>query len=138
MSLSAFDDKTKPPQPDEVSRVLGMTADLWQQIISHLKETCTPITEQWNFSGAKYGWSLRLKLKDRGILYLTPQKGQFLVGVGLGEKAAQAAHESGLPISVLDLIDAAPKYAEGRGIRMTIAASDDVPVVKQLVGLKMG
>jgi hypothetical protein len=138
MALSAFDDKSHPPQPDEIHQIFGSTAKLWQAIISHVTGTYPPITEHWNFSGAKFGWSLRLKQKDRIILYLTPQEGHFLAGIVLGEKAARAAHENGLPEAVLNLIDAAPKYAEGRGIRMAVISDDEVEVVKQFVKLKMG
>lgn len=136
MPLSAFDDKTHPPQPEAVSRILGEAAGLWQQLIAHVQETCAPIAEQWNFSGARFGWSLRLKHKDRVILYLTPQQGQFLAGLALGEKAARAAHENGLPEAVLAVIDSAPKYAEGRGIRMAVQGQDEVEVLKRLVELK--
>lgn len=55
----------------------------------------------------------------------------------LGEKAAQAAHEMDLPDSVLPLIDAAPRYAEGRGIRLPVVTGDDLAAVRALAALKM-
>lgn len=137
MALSAFDDQTRRPGPRDLSRVLGGAAALWRQLVAHMTRTYAPMTEQWNFSGAKYGWSLRLKQKDRVILYLTPQAGCFLVGLALGEKAADAARDRGLPASVLEIIDRAPRYAEGRGIRLTIAAGDDLAAIQELAALKM-
>jgi hypothetical protein len=137
MALSAFDGKSRPPSPAELKKVLGKSAGLWDQLISHITESSPPITEQWNFSGAKFGWSLRLRRKDRIVLYMTPQAGVFLVGIVLGEKAAKAAHESSLPDSVLTLIDGAPRYAEGRGIRLAVATRRDLLAVKQLAALKM-
>jgi hypothetical protein len=95
------------------------------------------VTEQWNFPGAKYGWSLRLKRKDRVTLYLIPQAGHFLVGVVLGEKAVKAAHECGLPDVVLSQIDNAPRYAEGRGIRLPVTGRDDLFAVQKLAAVKM-
>jgi hypothetical protein len=138
VALSAFDDKSHPPQADDINQILGAAARFWQEIIAHVSETHAPITELWSFTSARYGWSLRLKRKDRVILYFTPQKGQFLTGIVLGEKAARAGHENGLPETVLNLIDSAPKYAEGRGIRMAVTQQEDVEVVKELVKLKMG
>jgi hypothetical protein len=137
MALSSFDDKSHPPKPAELKKVLGKSAGLWDELVSHVTGSHPPITEQWNFSGAKYGWSLRLKRKDRIVLYLTPQAGVFLAGIVLGEKAAKAAHESGLPDSTLTLIDSAPRYAEGRGIRLAVATRRDLLAVKQLAALKM-
>ena len=137
MALSAFDDKARPPEPAELKRVLGDSAALWNRLISHVAENHAPITEKWNFSGAKYGWSLRLKRKERIVLYMTPQAGCFLAGVVLGEKAAKAAHQSGLPASVLTLIDSAPRYAEGRGIRLSVSNRDELLAVQRLAELKM-
>ncbi|MBZ5590005.1 MAG: DUF3788 domain-containing protein [Acidobacteriia bacterium] len=137
MALSAFDDKSRPPGPPAIKHVLGKAAVLWVQLISHVAENHGPITEQWNFAGAKYGWSLRLRQGERVVIYMTPQAGGFLAGVVLGEKAASAAHESGLPAAVLAFIDSAPRYAEGRGIRLPVASRGDLRTVQQLVALKM-
>ncbi|MBK9305378.1 MAG: DUF3788 family protein [bacterium] len=71
------------------------------------------------------------------MLYMTPQAGAFQLGLVLGEKAAQAAHEMDLPDSVLPLIDAAPRYAEGRGIRLPVVTGDDLAAVRALAALKM-
>ena len=68
---------------------------------------------------------------------MTPQLGHFMVGVVLGERAAKAAHEAGLPDGVLALIDNAPAYAEGRGIRVPVTSEDDLAPVRQLVAIKL-
>ncbi len=137
MALSAFDDKSKAPAPEELDAALGDAAGPWARLAARVAEAHAPITEQWNFSGAKFGWSLRLKQKERIVLYLTPQRGCFLAGVVLGEKAVTAAREAGLPEPVLALIAAAPRYAEGRGIRLTVTSPADVAAIEQLVALKM-
>ena len=137
VALSAFDDKSPPPAPGELAAVLGRALGTWDDLIAHVEATYPPITQLWNFAGAKYGWSLRLKCKDRVVLYMTPQAGVFLLGLVLGEKTAQAAHEMELPDSVLPLIDAAPRYAEGRGIRLPVITGDDLAAVRALAALKM-
>jgi len=93
--------------------------------------------EQWGFSSARNGWSFRLRRKDRVILYLIPQDGAFLVGVVLGERAAEAAHDCGLPAAVVALVDGAPRYAEGRGIRFAVTGQEDCVAAEALVALKM-
>jgi hypothetical protein len=138
MALSAFEDKSHQPSSDGVRQVLGKSSVWWDEIVSHVTRTHPPITELWNHAGANYGWSLRLKQKDRVVLYLTPQQGSFLAGVVLGEKAAQAAHDEGASAAVLAAIDGAPKYAEGRGIRLPVSNAEDVATVQELVRLKMG
>ena len=137
MGLSAFDEKSHCPDPTEIKDVLARSAGLWDQLIAHVAREFGPITEQWSFAAAKYGWSLRLRQKERVVVYMTPQAGGFLAGVVLGEKAASAAYESGLSDAVLSLINGAPRYAEGRGIRLRVATKGDLRVVQQLLELKM-
>ena len=138
MALSVFDEKAHFPEAEELARVLGPSARRWQELVETVARDHAPIDEVWNFAGAKYGWSLRLKQKDRILVYLTPQAGQFLVGIVLGEKAVRAAHESGLPNALLELLDAAKPYAEGRGIRLPVTTSDGVGTVLRLLELKVG
>lgn len=137
MALSAFDEKAHPPGLPKLRAVLGRSAGPWDELISSVAAAHAPIVEAWSFAGAKYGWSLKLKRKDRVVLYMTPQHGYFLLGVVLGEKAAKAAHASGLPQEVLALIDSVPHYAEGRGIRLPITTRADLATALALAAVKM-
>jgi len=137
MALSAFDDPSQPPSADELRHTLGPSADLWSALLQHVQSACAPLSELWNHSGAKFGWSLRLKQKDRVILYLTPQRGGFLVGLVLGERAAQSAEAGALPPLALAALTAAPKYAEGRGIRLSVTSSAALKAVQALLAFKL-
>lgn len=136
MALSAFDDKSHCPTPAELARVLGPAAAAWRQLVDETARDHGPLVELWNFAGAKFGWSLRLKQKDRVVLYLTPQAGQFLVGLVLGEKAVAAAGRD-LPPAVLAALDEAPRYAEGRGLRLPVSERHDLPAILRLVAAKL-
>jgi len=57
--------------------------------------------------------------------------------VVLGEKAVAAALGRGLSARAAAVVEAAPRYAEGRGIRVEVAAEDDAAVVEELVAAKM-
>ncbi len=91
----------------------------------------------WIFSGAKWGWSLRLKQKKRTVLYMTPCSKHFLVGFALGEKAVRAAHAVPLADSILAEIDSAQKYAEGRALRIEVRTKKDLAAVKDVAAVKM-
>jgi len=104
---------------------------------SHLTSEYGPITEEWVYSGKPWGWALRLKQKERAIVYLTPCKGYFYAGFAFGEKAVTAAHQSDLAVSVMSIIDSAKKYAEGRAVRVEIKNAKAVSAVKKLVSIKM-
>ena len=137
MALSAFDDKSCEPQSAELRAVLGRSADRWDELIAHFEAAFAPLALDWNFGGAKWGWVLRLKRKKRTVLYLTPCKRHFLAGFVLGQKAVDAAQAIPLDTSVLAVIDAAPKYAEGRGVIIEVRIKRDAEYVKQLADVKM-
>lgn len=137
MALSAFDDKSKKPGAGNLKRMLGRTSAHWDNLKNHIAAEYAPLDETWNFAGANWGWSLRLKQKKRTVLYMTPCKGHFLVGFVLGEKAVRAALDSGLPDSILKAIDEAKKYAEGRGVRIEIRNKKNLEITKKLAAIKM-
>jgi hypothetical protein len=137
MALSFFDDKAQPPRRQDLEAALGRTAKLWNRLIDHLKQRYDPAVEEWCFAGKKWGWSLRVKRKKRAILYMTPKKGAFHVGFALGEKAVTAAKEMKLPEKVLRIIEEAPKYAEGRGVRLDVSKAADLKPVEKIAAAKM-
>jgi hypothetical protein len=137
MTLSAFNDKSRPPQDDELAVTLGNTFVLWNELKRLIASRFTPLSTEWGFASKKTGWGLRLKGEKRTILYMTPCEGYFLASFALGEKAVKAAHESDLPASVLEVIDSAKKYAEGRGARLEVRNAEDVHNVEKLAVIKM-
>jgi hypothetical protein len=133
MTPNAFIGRTLPPTDDELSTELGAARVLWDELITEL---ALPIQE-WNSYSPKAGWSLKLKLKKRTILYLAPCHGSFRVAFVLGAKAVEAARQSKLPKAVLKIIDEAPRYPEGTGVRLEIAARKDLAAVKKLAAVKL-
>jgi Protein of unknown function (DUF3788) len=72
----------------------------------------------------------------RAIVYMTPRRGHFVASFVLGEKACAAARAARLPPAVMQAIDEAPRYAEGRGIRIPVRTAKDVQTVEALAALK--
>ena len=137
MLTNAFIDKPKKPTAAELTAALGPSKALWDQLLAGLADEHNLTVQEWNSYSRKAGWSLRLKLKDRNILYLTPCQGCFFVSFALGDKAVQAARQSGLPQSVIKIIDEARRYAEGTGIRIEMKKPRDIKIAKQLAAIKL-
>ena len=137
MALSAFDDKSRPPADPELSAALGGSSSAWHELKRTIAARFAAISEEWGFTSKSTGWGLRLKHKERIILYMTPRQGHFLVSFALGEKAVQAAQQSDLSRTVLDVIDGAKKYAEGRGVRFEIRSSDEIEALVKLAAIKI-
>ncbi len=120
MTLSAFPDESHHPRPGELIATLGSAHSAWVELPELLSGRLPEVSEEWGFTSASTGWGLRVKSHGRVILYMTPCHGHFIVSLALGERAVKAAHASGLPPSALSTIDAAPKLAEGRGVRFEV------------------
>ncbi len=137
MALSAFIDKSKQPRDADLAVTLGSTFVFWNEMKSIITSRFAPATIEWGFTSKSTGWGLRLKTDKRTIMYMTPCEGYFLASFALGEKAVKAAHESDMPASVLEIIDNAKKYAEGRGVRLEVRNAADVRNVEKLAIIKM-
>jgi len=133
MALGAFTDRTRPPGEKELAVALGRAAAPWRDLRTRVEDTCPPIAAEWGFST---GWSLRLKRGKRVLVYMLPCEGHFLASFALGEKAVAAAIAAKLPPTVLATIAAAPRYAEGRGVRFEVRAATQVKSIAALVAIK--
>jgi hypothetical protein len=80
---------------------------------------------------------LRLKLKKRTIVYLSPCNDCFRVAFILGDRAVAAARRSDLSKSALKLLDEAPRYAEGTGVRLLVKGTKDLATVRKLAVVKL-
>jgi hypothetical protein len=117
--------------------MLGRAGGLWERLRELLEADFGPLAEKWSFSKTTHRWTLQLKRKQRAVVYLAPQPGHFLASFALGEKACAAAKDSRLPASVLGIIDSAPRYPEGRGVRFDVRTGGDVAKVAMVAAIKM-
>jgi hypothetical protein len=135
---NAFIGKRETPTDDDLAAELGRSAKgIWDRLLAGLAERHNIVTREWNSYSPKAGWSLRLKRDKRTILYLSPCRGCFRASFALGGKAVEAARASGLPPSVIRIIDSAKRYAEGPGVRIDVNGPADIAVVEKLPAIKL-
>jgi hypothetical protein len=127
-------DRAKPPDNKALAQGLGATKKLWDEIVRHCAAEYAPVTEAWGYYKS---WSLRLRRKDRTIVYLLPGEGRFQCAFVFGGRATEAARQAKLPKPVLKAIDEAPVYAEGRGFRLEVRTARDVETIYKLAAIKM-
>jgi hypothetical protein len=137
MLPNAFIGKPQKPTDAELTAALGPARTFWDQLLASLADEHKLTVQEWNSYSPKAGWSLRLKLKDRNILYLAPSQGAFRAAFALGDKAVAAARQSDLPKNVIKIINEARRYAEGTAVRIEIKTAKDIETVTKLAGIKL-
>jgi hypothetical protein len=80
---------------------------------------------------------LLTKRKKRTVCYLFPETAQFTVAFVFGGKAVEAARGSKLPKAILQSIEDARPYAEGRGFYVVCKKPADLKHLVTLTTLKM-
>jgi hypothetical protein len=136
-SPNVFAGQLVQPSEKAVEAALGASYVLWKQLISELRKEFKLDGEEWNSSGVKHGWALRLRKKDRNIGYLGPRSGWFLASFALGDKAVAIARNSELPDDVLKMIAETKRYGEGTPVRIEVREAGDLKAVKILASIKI-
>lgn len=129
--------KQKAPSHQSVAKKLGAAREVWAAIMDSLRAEYGVLASEWKVSKSDFGWMCVLKQKNRTVVYLTPEAGAVRVAVVLGERAAALAQASELPDSIKVLISEARPYAEGRGIRFVVRSIAELPIITDLIAMKM-
>ena len=137
-AVNAFIGKAAAPTDKELATALGKNAEtLWDKLVREIGDEAGANVREWNSYSPKHGWSLRLKRAKRNIVYLIPFSGAFQVAFIFGEKAMQAARDEKLPARIVKIMEAAPKYVEGTGVRLDVERAEDVEIIKKLAMIKV-
>ena len=134
---NAFIDLPKPPTKAQLADALGPSQTLWSDLLTRLSDQLGIETHEWHSYSRKAGWALRLKKGKRTIVYLAPERGGFRASFALGEKAVEAAIGSGLPAKIVETIDQAQRFAEGRAVRIDVKRKSDIAIVLKLAAAKL-
>jgi hypothetical protein len=137
INANVFAGQAKQPTEAQLVAALGDCYELWQQLITDLKDKLAIDTAEWHMSSVKLGWSLRLQAKKRNIVYLSPRDGYFLASFALGDKAITAARKSDLGSRALDIIAEAKRYPEGTAVRIEVRSESDLLTVEKLAKIKI-
>ena len=137
-AVNAFIGKAAAPTDTELASAIGKNAKtLWDRLVREIGDETGANVQEWESYSPKHGWSLRLKRAKRNIVYLIPFSGAFQVAFIFGEKAMQVARDEKLPARIVKIMEAAPKYVEGTGVRLDVERAEDVEVIKKLAMIKV-
>jgi hypothetical protein len=134
---NAFAGQKASPSEKAVALALGATLPVWKQLVSEMKRDLRIDVAEWHTGSVKYGWSYRLQLKKRNIVYLGPRQGSFVASFMLGDRAVAAAQKSDLPAAVIKTINESRRYAEGTAVRIDVTTPQDLEIIKALAKIKI-
>ena len=137
MEISIFTDKSKAPTEEDLASAIGDTISFWIELKNFTYGKYPKATEEWNHSGAKYGWNFRIKDKKRAIVYFLPREKFFKVGMNFGQKAFETILNSPVSDAIKLELENARVYAEGRGIRIPVNSEDDMEDIRKLIEIKI-
>ncbi len=137
MNPNAFIGRAKPPRAADVAAALGDLAPLWDEIVVSLAGELSLTVSEWKSYGLKHGWSLKLQRGKRTILHLAPCTGSVHVVFILGDRAVAVARAARLGATATKVLDAAPRYPEGTGVRIDVTRPRQLPLVRKLARIKL-
>ena len=89
MMTNAFIGRTEPPDDEARAAALGPVSAIWDRLLADLARECGATTREWRCYSPKSGWSLRVKRKQRTIVWLSPCQDCFNVLFIFGAKAME-------------------------------------------------
>lgn len=134
---SIFTNKDAKPITNDLEAALGNTYEIWQDLANFAKKQYPSATEDWYFSGEKYGWNFRVNDKKRAIIYLLPRDKFFKIAFSFGQKAFDKIMGSSISDTIKLELRNAKAYAEGRGIRIEVKDNSMLNDLEELIRFKI-
>ena len=138
LKKSIFMEKLIQPTLSDVEKTNPKSFHLWKELMEFINVHYPAIAEEWTHSGKNYGWSFRLRSKKRVVMYFTPLDGSFRVAFSLGQFATDAViADPAIPFEIKKELLEAQVYMEGRGLRIEVSGEEQLPVIKEIIKIKM-
>jgi len=136
LAANAFVGRNAPPSDADLAAALGPLKPLWDELTDGLGEELGLTEREWKSYGLKHGWALRLRRGKRNIIHIAPCLGSVRVLLILGDRAVEAARSGGGK-AIVRLLDDAPRYPEGTGIRLEVKSARTLPTIRRLARIKL-
>lgn len=136
MAFSAFNNTLEQPNEVSLGRVLGDSIQLWNRLKNYVEEQWSDIIEEWKHFGKSAGWGLLFKHRRQTLLYLYPTYGYFNVLFVFGEREVELTGQSKLPPELIEKINKAEKFPDGRSFLIEVRTEEDVRNIETLLDIK--
>jgi hypothetical protein len=135
MSIGYFTEKTTQPTPGDIQNVIGSRFYLWEDLLKHIRDTYKPQEDFKFLYGKNYGWAVRFRLKGKLLTSLYPADGGFKAQIILSPGEVETALSMDPGKNVLQSIEAATPYPEGRWLFIPVENPADMQDIIDLLEL---
>ena len=135
MPISYFIDKSHPPEPGEVNKVLGGAQPLWIRLVDFITFNYAMVGDM-TYGGKNYGWNLWYRKSGKSLVSLYPQENGFIAQVVLGREQVEKALTLSLGKNVSRVVHETPSLHDGRWLFISVSTDTDVEDIEQLLLLK--
>jgi hypothetical protein len=136
MSIGIFTNKNHQPTTDEIQATIGSKFSIWQELIQIIRDKYSPDEDIKFIYGAKYGWALRFRIKDKLLGALYPTTGGFTVQLILAPDAIEQALQMMLCEKIQHIIENAKPYPEGRWLFIPVESKEGLRDIQRLFALR--
>ena len=137
MSIGAFTDKKQRPSQTEIQGMMGVGLTYWDELLQFVREQYAPEEEFRFMYGKKYGWAIRFQLRRKLLTSFYPTEGGLTVQINLGPDAVDQALEMSLGENVMNVINRATAYSEGRWLFIPVKSPQDIQDIQRLIALRV-
>jgi hypothetical protein len=125
------------PTDELIFSIIGENKIYWEELVEHIYNQYTFITEEWRFYNDGKSWLYRALKKKNTIYWIGVQKDTFRVSIWLADKAAPVLEASALPESVKEQYRNARQFKIGRCVSIVMRSPEDLECVKLLADIKV-
>ncbi|MDX1640077.1 MAG: DUF3788 family protein [Balneolaceae bacterium] len=137
MLTNSFIEKELKPDEYLIQQKLKNTYPILHEIRKVVKDSVGETVEEWKYYGAKHGWVLKTFLKKRNLFFLIVYDGFFMISFIFGDKAVDKVLASEISEELKTELKAARKYAEGRGLPITVKDNSYIEDIRKLLNIKV-
>jgi hypothetical protein len=135
--FSYFDIRTRKPSDARIRRVLSQAREAWDDLVEYLEQIHGLKGSLHFMYGRRYGWALRVRRGSRLVLALYPNQSSLTVQIILGRAQVEAAAAMGLPSRVLEILESATNYPEGKWLFIPVKSLANARELRPLIALKI-
>lgn len=136
MSIGVFTDKHNQPSAAQVLETIGSRIQLWNQLISTIRQQY-PVEEDFKFLyGKNYGWAARFRIKGQLLVSLFPAQDGFVAQINLSPEDIEKVLALKMSMNIQQAIERANPYPEGRWLFIPVETEEDMKDVQQLIEIR--